>query len=121
MSDHDQRDLGEYARAYRAYLPNPLQRWHPYVAPLESHRLAGLPAAFIVTAELDPLRREAEEYAVALIAAGVPTEVVRHRTTTHDAMQSDPAVLADVADFFTRRLARARPLRPAPQTGFSQY
>src|SRR5438094_768889 len=50
---------------------------HPYAAPLYSRRLAGLAPTLIITAALDPLRDEAEQYAAKLIAAGVPVQVRR--------------------------------------------
>ena len=43
----------------------------PYVSPLLAPSLAGLPSATILTAEFDPLRSEAEDYAARLNAAGV--------------------------------------------------
>ena len=79
-------ELSECARCYRAYLPNPSQRLHPYAAPLESRRLAGLPPALIASAEHDLLLIEAENYAAELIAAGVPTEVTRHCQASHQAL-----------------------------------
>jgi acetyl esterase len=50
---------------------------HPYAAPVHSLRLGNLPPALILSAELCPLRDEAEEYAAKLIAAGVPVRVRR--------------------------------------------
>jgi len=99
-------DLRAYANCYRAYLPNPMQRLHPYAAPLDSRRLVGLPPTLIASAERDALHIEAEKYAAALIAAGVPTEMTRHRDTSHEAIVGHAPALADVAAFFRKRLRR---------------
>jgi acetyl esterase/lipase len=64
-------------RGWAAYLTTAGDALHPYAAPLQSRRLAGLPPALIITAEKDALRDEAEQYAAALIAAGVPVQVRR--------------------------------------------
>lgn len=105
----DALDMSAYASCYRAYLPNPMQRLHPYAAPLDSRRLAGLPPTMIASAEYDQLHVEADKYAAVLIAAGIPTEVTRHRHASHDAIANDASVLADVGAFFKKRLAK--PLR----------
>jgi acetyl esterase len=99
-------DMGmtECSQCYRAYLPNAAQRLHPYAAPLESRRLAGLPPALIASAQHDMLHIEAEKYAAELIAAGVPTEVTRHVDASHNALAASPAALADVTAFFRKRL-----------------
>jgi acetyl esterase len=44
---------------------------------LRADDLAGLPPAFVMSAEYDPLRDEAERYGERLRAAGVATEIVR--------------------------------------------
>jgi acetyl esterase len=98
-------DVSACARCYRAYLPEPSQRLHPYAAPLESTRLAGLPAALIASAEHDLLHIEAERYASHLIAAGVPTQVRRHKSAKHSALPSLPEVLDEVGAFFRAQLA----------------
>jgi acetyl esterase len=90
---------------YRQYLPDSLQRMHPYAAPLESRRLGGLPAAFIATAECDVLHNEAEKYAASLIAAGVHTQVARFAGITHAGLSKHPPVLNEIAEFLRRRLA----------------
>ncbi len=83
----------------------PIQRLHPYAAPLESRRLAGLPPALIATAECDVLHNEAEKYAAELIGAGVHTQVARFAGVTHAALHTHPAVLAEAAEFLRRRFA----------------
>jgi acetyl esterase/lipase len=47
----------------------------PYAAPMRATELGGLPDAYIVTAQLDPLRDEGLDYARRLMEADVPTEV----------------------------------------------
>ncbi|PXW22543.1 alpha/beta hydrolase [Paraburkholderia caballeronis] len=102
----DERRLGsditarECAACYRAYLPEAAQRMHPYAAPLESSRLAGLPPTLIVTAQNDVLHIEAEKYASRLIDAGVRTQVVRYPSVSHAQIASHPAALSEAARFF---------------------
>jgi cation diffusion facilitator CzcD-associated flavoprotein CzcO/acetyl esterase/lipase len=61
---------------------SPADRGDPRVAPLRG-RLAGLPPAFVATAEFDPLRDEGIAYAEALAAAGVPVEQLKGRGHFH--------------------------------------
>ncbi|WP_042304060.1 alpha/beta hydrolase [Paraburkholderia kururiensis] len=90
----------ECAACYRAYLPQASQRMHPYAAPLECTRLAGLPATLIVTAQNDVLHIEAEKYASRLIDAGVRTQVVRFPSVSHAAIGGYPAALQEAVRFF---------------------
>jgi acetyl esterase len=59
------------------YLADPSHARHPHAAPLRAPDLRGLPPAFVLSAEYDPLRDEAEDYARRLDEAGVPTALVR--------------------------------------------
>ncbi|MFT4065775.1 alpha/beta hydrolase [Paraburkholderia sp.] len=93
----------ECAACYRAYLPQASQRMHPYAAPLESSRLAGLPATLIATAQNDVLHVEAEKYASSLIDAGVQTQVVRFPSVSHAALADHPPALQEAVRFFQWR------------------
>lgn len=96
------------ADCYRQYLPQSRQRLHPYASPLASVRQAGLPPALIVTAECDVLHKEAEKYGEALIAAGVPTQVVRFAGVNHATLAGHRPALAEIVHFLRRRLWDAK-------------
>jgi acetyl esterase len=66
-----------------AYLPDPAARASAYASPLCASDLAGLPPAYVVTAELDPLRDSGEAYARRLEQAGVRTTARRFDGHTH--------------------------------------
>jgi acetyl esterase len=59
----------------------PITSWQ--FAPAEYPHLDRLPATILVTAEFDPLRSEAEDFAARLWAAGVPVVSVCARKTIH--------------------------------------
>jgi acetyl esterase len=56
------------------YAPDPAARVNPYASPLRASSLSGLPPAYIVTAEHDPLRDEGFAFADRLRADRVPVE-----------------------------------------------
>jgi acetyl esterase len=65
------------------YLADPTDAANPHAAPLRAAQLAGLPPALVVTAEFDPLRDEAEDYAARLRAAGVAARTARWDGMNH--------------------------------------
>ncbi len=60
-----------WADGWHDYLGSPDKAAHPYAAPLNASRLAGLAPALLITAEDDPLRDECASYACRLQEAGV--------------------------------------------------
>ena len=64
------------------YAPDQAEREHPYASPIRAD-LAGLPPAYVVVAQHDPLRDEGLAYAAALESAGVPVTVARYDDQIH--------------------------------------
>jgi acetyl esterase len=80
----------------------------PYAAPGRAADLSGLPPAYVLTAELDPLRDEGIEYARRLMEAGVPTELHTVAGACHgfDIIAADGALGQRAIDEQVRALAR---------------
>ncbi len=69
----------------------------PYAAPARAADLAGLPPAYVQTAELDPLRDEGIEYAQRLLQSGVPVELHCYPGTFHGSGIATEAVVSQRA------------------------
>jgi len=69
------------------YLENGADPADPLVSPIKRVDLTGLPAALIITAELDPLRDEGELYGQRLKDAGVKATVSRYAGAGHGFVQ----------------------------------
>ena len=65
------------------YCPQLADRNHAYVSPMRAASHSGLPPALILTAEFDPLRDEAEDYARKLESAGVRSKRIRYDGMIH--------------------------------------
>ena len=66
----------------------------PRVSPLRADSLAGLPPAFVVTCQFDPLREEGQAYAAAMESAGVAVEQLRARGHTHTSLTMVDVILS---------------------------
>lgn len=55
----------------------------PYAAPARAEDLSGLPPAYVMTCEHDPLRDEGILYAMRMMEAGVPVELHHYPGTVH--------------------------------------
>jgi acetyl esterase len=86
------------------YLNGPEDRTNPWASPLLANDLAGLPPAFILTAECDPLRDEGEAYGRKLQAAGGHAEILEYKGMPHGffsfaaALEGGRRAMADSAD-----------------------
>ncbi|MGH8517923.1 MAG: alpha/beta hydrolase [Panacagrimonas sp.] len=95
------------------YLAKPSDIEHPLASPLNA-KLAGVAPALILTAEYDPSRDEAVEYAEALRKAGVEVRQVQLQGLIHGvfwmsgAIPRSGEVLEALGDFLRERLGSGR-------------
>lgn len=93
----------------------------PHLAPLRAPDLRSLPPALVITAEIDVLRDEGEQYAERLREAGVPVRLVRVEGLMHAMMTMDlafpetRAIFREASAWLDERFqeeARADPAQP---------
>jgi acetyl esterase len=87
------------------YLPDGADGSDPYISPLLATDLSGLPPAFVITAEYDPLRDEGEMYGARMRDAGVPVDIRRYDGVFHGFFSM--AALLPIADTANRDAADA--------------
>ncbi|HCT75070.1 MAG TPA: alpha/beta hydrolase [Micromonosporaceae bacterium] len=68
---------------WQNYLAASEDGMHPLASPLRAPSVHGVPPALIITAEFDPLRDEAEQYAQRLEEADVPVKLSRYEGMIH--------------------------------------
>lgn len=114
------REFGvRVARRYADwYLPDRALARDPLVSPLLAGNLAGLPAALVITAELDTLAAEGAAYARRLAAAGVAVDHISYAGAGHGFThfgEDGPAL-----DAWRRMAAFLRRVLAAKATGASK-
>jgi acetyl esterase len=87
---------------WESYLSDPAEADNPHACPNRAERLDGLPPAYVVTAEYDPLRDEGAAYTARLRAAGVDATCVNYADMNHGFVS-----LAGVLDRADEALAAA--------------
>lgn len=73
----------DVAWCWSHYLADAADGDNPLASPLRAEDFRGLAPAFVITAELDPLRDQGERYAARLAEAGVSSELVRFDGAVH--------------------------------------
>jgi acetyl esterase len=95
------------------YVPDEAERSNPYASPLLAADHSGLPPAYLVIAEHDPLRDEGFAYAAKLEAAGVPVTIRHHDDQLHiffsmvNIMESATEAVAGIAEAIRQASGRS--------------
>ena len=95
------------------YLKSDADKTNPQVSPLLTTNLKDLPPAWVVTAEIDPLRDQGEAYKDLLAEAGVKVDGKRYEGVTHEFFGAGAAVdtakkaLADAAQALHKAFEKA--------------
>lgn len=71
------------------YIPKKEDRKNPYASPLLASDLKKLPDTLVITAEIDPLRDDGEEYGDKLKKAGIKVEYKQYKGVTHGFINMD--------------------------------
>lgn len=100
---------GEMEYYTGCYSPDPATVAHPYVSPLVSAELHGLPPAYVMAAEMDSLRVDALQYAKRLRDHGTEVQLVVEPGLVHSAVRAR-ALSAQVRDAWQRFCVAARDL-----------
>lgn len=106
----------KWADGWRCYLGTADKAGHPYAAPANASRLAGLAPALVLTAEDDPMRDESLAYARCLAEAGIAVtqQVLPAPSHWPDALgrtaHPEPDWAGQLRNAFTRFFTRTAPL-----------
>jgi acetyl esterase len=86
MTDGADLYIWDYQKSldmWNQYIGRERSKVSPYAAPARAEDLSGLPPAYMITCEHDPLRDEAILFAMRLMAAGVSVELHHYPGTVH--------------------------------------
>jgi acetyl esterase len=109
------------------YLRGEEDKEHPLASPLLVSDPGGLPAAFVLTAECDPLRDEGEAYGRRLQEAGVPADVKRYAGMPHGffsfgaALDTGTEALADTTVRLRQAFGLERATAPPPSPALAGH
>ncbi len=97
---------------WNRYAPEDVDLNNPYLNPLRAEDLSGLPPAFVMTAQYDPLHDEGQAYAKRLEAAGVEVTYVDYQGMIHgflDKPQFDVGkqALKDIGGYLSTAFSRS--------------
>jgi acetyl esterase len=94
FTEHATESRREYGKGYfldeelmdwfaDQYFAPETERHQPYASPIKASDLRGLPPAFVITGECDPLRDQGEAYADKMRSAGVSVVLKRYEGMIH--------------------------------------